>query len=255
MSARICQGLLYILASASAAGAAVVQRRGEIAYDSVVGFPKTVPDGIGAVYQKFQPYLQVDTDCAPFPAVDASGNTNSGLSHNDDQHDSCSSSPGQVYVRSAALNSSYALMYSWYFPKDSPLPGLGHRHEWEGVVVWIDDPEAAQPQLLGVAASAHGKYQTHRSPSLQESRPLIRYFNVFLVNHQMGFTSRRGDEQPLVAWESLPEAARDALQSADFGDATVPFKDGSFEKNLREAALTADNRCEVEDDIPLCLSL
>ncbi|KAE9106020.1 hypothetical protein PF010_g12585 [Phytophthora fragariae] len=32
-------------------------------------------------------------------------------------------------------------MYSWYFPKDSPSSRMGHRHDWEHVVVWINNPD------------------------------------------------------------------------------------------------------------------
>lgn len=129
-------------------------------------------------------------------------------------------------------------MYAWYFPKDSPSTGLGHRHDWEGVVVWLDSPSSSSATLLGVAASGHGGFETSTSPSLSaEGRPLIKYHNVFPVNHQMGFTDVQGGEQPLVAWESLPETARDALQATDFGAANVPFRDGNFEENLGKAAL------------------
>lgn len=51
----------------------------------------------------------------------------------------------------------------------------------------------------------------------------------------MGFTSTRGGQQPLIAWESLPAAAKTALTNTDFGDANVPFKDSSFANNLAAA--------------------
>jgi hypothetical protein len=44
-----------------------------------------------------------------------------------------------------------------------------------------------------------------------------------------------GGQQPLIAWESLPAAALDALQNTDFGAATVPFKDSTFAGNLAKA--------------------
>ena len=46
-------------------------------------------------------------------------------------------------------------MYSWYMPKDSPSSGLGHRHEWENVVVWLSG-QSESATLRGVAISAHG---------------------------------------------------------------------------------------------------
>lgn len=139
----------------------------------------------------------------------------------------------------AANASGHALMYSWYMPKDSPSSGLGHRHDWEGCVVWLSGSDPASARLLGVAASGHGGFETTTDPALADgtTRPLIRYYNVFPVNHQIGFASDVGGEQPMVAWESLPDAAREALQNTGFGSGNVPFKDGNFEENLGKAAL------------------
>jgi hypothetical protein len=38
-----------------------------------------------------------------------------------------------------------------YFPKDSPSDGLGHRHDWEGIVVWVNNPVATNQEVLGVS--------------------------------------------------------------------------------------------------------
>lgn len=51
----------------------------------------------------------------------------------------------------------------------------------------------------------------------------------------MGLSFEQGGQQPLIAWESLPDAARNALQTTDFGSATVPFKDSTFAGNLAAA--------------------
>ena len=51
----------------------------------------------------------------------------------------------------------------------------------------------------------------------------------------MGLTETVGGTQPLIAWESLPSAASEALENTDFGDATVPFKDSTFDGNLESA--------------------
>ena len=58
---------------------------------------------------------------------------------------------------------------------------------------------------------------------------------MMLTFLRLGFTSTPGGQQPLIAWESLPTAARNALQNTDFGSANVPFKDGNFESNLAKA--------------------
>jgi hypothetical protein len=57
-----------------------------------------------------------------------------GLDGNTD----CTSSTGQVYARATAYDyetATYAIMYSWYMPKDEPSFDLGHVNDWEGVIV------------------------------------------------------------------------------------------------------------------------
>ena len=122
-------------------------------------------------------------------------------------------------------------------PKDQPSIGLGHRHDWEGVVVWIDSLNSANQKIAAVSTSSHGnfnKFVGSKAP-LDGSRALIRYFNIWPTNHQTGVTNKKGGEQPLIAWESLTEAARVGLSERDFGSATVPFKDSTFEGNLEKA--------------------
>lgn len=107
-------------------------------------------------------------------------------------------------------------LQQWYMPKDSPSTGLGHRHDWEGIVVWLSGATTSAT-LLGVAASAHGDFDTTTSPNLSGTSPLIRYYSTYPVNHQLGFTSTVGGQQPLIAYESLTSAARTALENTDFG--------------------------------------
>ena len=122
-------------------------------------------------------------------------------------------------------------------PKDSPSDGLGHRHEWEGVVVWLKSATStAASNIAAVCPSAHGDWNCATTGyTLSGTKPLIEYKSTWPVNHQLGLTTAVGGTQPLIAWESLPTAARDALQTVDFGDATVPFKDATFSGNLAAA--------------------
>jgi hypothetical protein len=60
----------------AAAQASVINRRGVINHDAVVGFPELAPNTTeGIAYLKFKPWLDVPHGCVPHPAVDASGNT------------------------------------------------------------------------------------------------------------------------------------------------------------------------------------
>lgn len=45
------------------------------------------------------------------------------------------------------------------------------------------------------------------------------------LNHELGFDTDDGGEQPMIAWEFLSYATWDTLQNYDFGPSNVPFKD------------------------------
>lgn len=127
-------------------------------------------------------------------------------------------------------------MYAWYWPKDQLIPGLGHRHDWESIVVWLSD-ESMSASFLGLAVSAHGGYATSTSPDLSGSSPLIQYVSYFPLNHQLDFIWAKGGQQPLIAWESMPAVAQQALADTDWGAANVPFTEANFLKNLGKASL------------------
>ncbi|KAH6955440.1 necrosis inducing protein-domain-containing protein [Fusarium avenaceum] len=214
-----------------------VERRAVISHDAVVGFPQTVPSTTaGSLYLKYKPFLKVFNGCVPFPAVDSQGNTGAGLNPTGSSNGGCSSSTGQVYARGQAYNGRYAIMYSWYMPKDSPSTGLGHRHDWENAVIWLSS-ESTSATVVGMAVSQHGGYDRRASGTFSGNSPLVGYTANWPTNHQMIFTNDQGGQQPLIAWESLTAAARTSLTSTDFGSANVPFKDGSFESNLGKAVI------------------
>lgn len=257
-----------LLATVGVVANPILKARAVIAHDAVVGFAEAVPSGaVGNVYEAYQPFLYVVNGCVPFPAVNSAGNTgyvshppilnnakfrSGGLATSGSSNGQCSSSPGQIYVRGTASNGRYAVMYSWcvsspppqptsymrnrYFPKDSPSSGLGHRHDWEGVIVWLSSATATTAaNVLAVCPSAHGGWDCNTSFSLSGTGPLIKYESIWPVNHATDFTTTKGGQQPLIAWESLTAAARTALENTDFGDAIVPFKDGTFAGNLAAA--------------------
>ncbi|KAI3326113.1 NPP1-domain-containing protein [Xylariaceae sp. AK1471] len=225
--------VLSLVAAGLGIHAAPLEARAVIAHDAVVGFAQSA----SALALKYKPWLKVVNGCVPFPAVDAAGNTGGGLAPSGNPDGGCSSSTGQVYTRSAQYGSYYAIMYSWYMPKDSPSSGLGHRHDWESIVVWLNSATAANPTIVGLSTSAHGDFDTITSNfPLDGTRPKIQYYSTWPIDHQLGITDAIGGEQPLIAWESLTAAARTALENTDFGDANVPFKDANFQSNLAEAS-------------------
>lgn len=183
--------------------------------------------------KKFQPYLRVSNGCVPFPAVDWWGNTSGGLQATGTHNSDCSSSTGQIYVRSTWYNGVWAIMYSWYFPKDYP----GHRHDWEAIVVWIDNPANANPAIQRIAYSQHGEFERHAAEPfyMDGNHPKVDYGAIFPFGHVLSRTNAKGGTQPLVHWDQISSAARDALNTVSFGDANVPFNDNNFWNNLGKA--------------------
>ena len=161
----------------------------------------------------------------------------------------CSSSPGQVYARAGPYNSAYAIMYSWYMPKDSPPDGLGHRHDWENIVVWLSS-QSEDATVRGVAISAHGEYQKVKG-NFAGTRPKIGYISIWPVNHQLVDTPEQGGEQPLIAWDSMTDEARKTLDTVSFGDASAKFvdKENTF-KNRLEKSFVTDSNSEEPIDFP-----
>jgi hypothetical protein len=154
----------------------------------------------------------------------------------------CSSSDGQVYARGNTFPNSFAIMYSWYMPKDQPVAGTsGHRHEWESIIVWLSG-ESEDAEYLGIAYSGHGGYSTRKSgegdaSGFDGSRPLVGYGTNGILNHELSFPDVKGGEQPLIDWGAMTPAAREALRTHDFRDANVPFNDKNFYDNLEKGSL------------------
>ncbi|KAL6366292.1 hypothetical protein LRP88_00040 [Fusarium phalaenopsidis] len=145
---------------------------------------------------------------------------------------------GQTYVRGAWHKGKFGLMYAWYFPKDQPNAGNvvgGNRHDWENVVVWIDNPDNANPRIAGFAVSGHGDYSRTTNPIREGDKVKVEYFTQLGLNHALQMSNTRGDTHWLLQWESMDARSRNTLQNANFGKANVPFKDGNFFNNLDKA--------------------
>nr|5NNW_A Chain A, kDa protein elicitor [Pythium aphanidermatum]5NNW_B Chain B, kDa protein elicitor [Pythium aphanidermatum]5NNW_C Chain C, kDa protein elicitor [Pythium aphanidermatum]5NNW_D Chain D, kDa protein elicitor [Pythium aphanidermatum]5NO9_A Chain A, kDa protein elicitor [Pythium aphanidermatum]5NO9_B Chain B, kDa protein elicitor [Pythium aphanidermatum]5NO9_C Chain C, kDa protein elicitor [Pythium aphanidermatum]5NO9_D Chain D, kDa protein elicitor [Pythium aphanidermatum] len=208
-----------------------------INHDAVPVWPQPEPaDATQALAVRFKPQLDVVNGCQPYPAVDPQGNTSGGLKPSGSQAAACRDmSKAQVYSRSGTYNGYYAIMYSWYMPKDSPSTGIGHRHDWENVVVWLDN--AASANIVALSASAHSGYKKSFPADksyLDGITAKISYKSTWPLDHELGFTTSAGKQQPLIQWEQMTQAARDALESTDFGNANVPFK-SNFQDKLVKA--------------------
>jgi Necrosis inducing protein (NPP1) len=183
-----------------------------------------------------------------------SNNNSAGLNPTGATNGDCSSSTGQIYVRGTTYGDYYALMYSCryypapsefailippgYMPKDEPSNGLGHRHDWEGVIVWLSSATSTTADnILAVCPSAHGGWDCSTDGyTLSGTSPLIKYESIWPLDHSMWLTTTVGGQQPLIAWESLPTVAQTALDDTDFGSAIVPFINAHLDTNLANAS-------------------
>nr|6QBE_A Chain A, Nep1-like protein [Hyaloperonospora arabidopsidis] len=210
-------------------------------HDAIVPFsepkPVTISEKAGV---KFKPLLDVNTGCAPYAAVNAEGETSGGLQTSGDPESGCRGSKygSQVYGRSTWYNDVWAIMYAWYFPKDSPMLLMGHRHDWENVVVFINDPDEVEPTILGCSTSWHSgyiKYAPCPTDSINGSSVMIKYEHSFPLNHALNITKDAGAYQDLIMWHQMPDLARRALNDTDFGKAITPMNDLNFMEKIEAA--------------------
>ncbi|ETK96831.1 hypothetical protein L915_00540 [Phytophthora nicotianae] len=136
-------------------------------------------------------------------------------------------------------------MYAWYFPKDIKDVGLikkALRHDWVNLVVWLDNPALAKPKILATATSTFGAYYKNskpfkRSEVINGITPKVCYDNDDYKGwHTIFPFHEEGEYQDLIQWNQLTDAAREAFENGDFGEANVPFNDAYFETNLKSAS-------------------
>lgn len=224
----------------------------------VVAFPGTalaaapgaLPANADNTEQAYQPAYDYDTDgCYSAPAIGPTGTLNGGLkptgSLNGQCRDASALDNTNSYSRAKCNNGWCAIIYGLYFEKDQALAGSsigGHRHDWEHVVVWVQDGVAQY-----VSTSNHGGFSIHHrnSVSWDGTHPKIVYHKDGIRTHcfRLAGTS---DEPPenhkgtwqfpaLVGWNGYPAGVRDKLTAADWGSANFGLKDGSFNSHLAKA--------------------
>ncbi|RLN50722.1 hypothetical protein BBP00_00010004 [Phytophthora kernoviae] len=184
-----------------------------IGHDEITPWYQEVPDSISEkAAVRFKPRLRIASGCDPYPAVNSLGQTGGGLKPTGNPRGKCrgNGAGAQVYGHSRWHYDRWAIMYSWYFPKDSPSPGLGHRHDWEHAIVWIDNPEVENPKIIGAATSSHNGYEKYSS---------------------VPASCLEGD----ALKDQMTDEARQALNTVSFGKANCPFNDGNFGGKLDKA--------------------
>ncbi|OWY90169.1 hypothetical protein PHMEG_00041827 [Phytophthora megakarya] len=231
-----------------------------IDHDKIEPFPQPEPVTVSEKAAiKFKPQLATSRSiCVPFPAVNAAGEITGGLKGTNGD-DACKYAPkgSQIYGRSGWYRDVWAIMYAWYFPKGFSWTAFpNRRHDWQSVVVWIDNPALESPKIVGASTSKSDTnyfkdtkmwpyyfagYQSRGVRSGRASRLLADGSNTTLrfkhaADPDMEFSSWDGEFQDLIMWEQLTDGARGALNDGkNFGDSEVPFNDDHFEKHLDKA--------------------
>ena len=150
--------LLFLVAGAAAAPFAdvesnVIGKRAnsdfqQVPHNSIKYIPENVRAGVeGNAIRRYEPYLHIASGCQSYPAVSITGQVGGGLDNTGSSSGGCNDpSNGQTYARGGWYQGRYAIMYAFYFPKDQIADGPangGHRHDWENVVIWIDNRKFA----------------------------------------------------------------------------------------------------------------
>ncbi|MFF5186020.1 NPP1 family protein [Streptomyces sp. NPDC000345] len=212
--------------------------------------PQALPQNAEAAELTYQPAFDYDTDgCYPTPAIGPDGTINGGLkptgSLSGDCHDASDLDNTNSYSRYKCNNGWCAYMYSLYFEKDQAISGSsigGHRHDWEHVVVWVQNG-----QVQYVSTSNHGSFTVHAASTVrfEGTHPKAVYHKDGISTHcfRLGNSNDEPPENaehtwqypPLVGWNGYPAGLRDKLSAYDFGSAHFGLKDGSFANNLSSA--------------------
>lgn len=164
-------------------------------------------------------------------------------------------------------------MYGYYFEKDVALEnvcgvGAGHRHDWEHVVVWVQDN-----QVRYVAASAHGDYDNRPVGDIrmEGDRAKIVYHKEGPSTHAFRFGNEDDDnienhkgvwfQGALISYEGFPDSGlRDSMIGNDWGSAAIDFSDDRFAEALEKAKgdhggdITLDTSTDDENSpgVPSC---
>ncbi|WP_318843069.1 NPP1 family protein [Myceligenerans pegani] len=211
-----------------------------------------LPPNHTSFQRTFQPYFDYDGDgCLPVAAIDDAGRLNGGLKDTGPVTGECRSGhlgKANTYSRATCNNGWCAIAYSLYFEKDMSCDGCtatSHRHDWEGVVVWV--PEGSGTPSY-VSVSRHGQYETKRWSDISEKvGPRVKavYHKDGISTHVMRFAKQGEqaeawgdggwDEPALVSWSRLRSDLRDTLNRSSWGDANFPLQDGRFPVELSRA--------------------
>ena len=210
-------------------------------HDLLQPFPEPKPTTVSEIAAiRFKPTLYIEHGCHPYPAVNAQGNTSSGLKPTGPSDGRCKKPPlgSQIYARADWYDDQWGIIFAWFFPKDSVISGIGHRYDWEWIVVWINNPNVSVPILKGVTTvESEGLVRTDRieADQLSPNGPKFEY-DIEDNRHYIELSEEDGESQPLIMWHQMTPEAQCALNNAKWNkDRLMPLADDVFKFNLANA--------------------
>lgn len=209
--------------------------------------PPNLPQNASGYEQSFSPAYDYDTDgCYATSAIGPDGTLATGLAIGGAVNGSCRDQwdldASQTYSREKCNNGWCAVMYASYFEKDQTMDGPvavgSHRHDWEHVVVWVDQ---STNQVEHVSITEHSGSATYPRSQVrfEGSHPKIVYHKDGVSTHLFRLANGNDDPPenhygtwrypPVVGWNGWPSTSlRDRLMTADFGGASIKIDDGDF---------------------------
>lgn len=229
MNRNILKGIILLPLSVNSAYAI-----NSISHDQVQPITETV---VEALHSKFLPWIDVEHGCDYQAAININGEVSAGLKASGRSNGDCESLSGQVYAKSEVFSDgTTAIMYAYYFAKDHALWGGlgGHRHDWEHVVIWIDDNE----EVISAAYSSHGDYSKTASPLMLGSNIVVKYSASFTTHSLFEADSTNSiSQENLVSYDNLSDNIRANLDGNDWGNAVFPLKSSKFSGYLEASRL------------------
>ncbi|CAI5712263.1 unnamed protein product [Hyaloperonospora brassicae] len=211
-------------------------------HDQVAPFPEKEPKSFTeCAAHKYNPTLHISHGCSPYPAVNIDGMVSGGLKATGKANGNCAGAAlgDQVYARSMWKYHHWAIMYAYFFPKDSVVSGKGHRYDWEWVVIWLNNPDVNVSRIEAVSVLGREverynfvdidpKYFADGVPQLEYEAHGDRHF--------VTLSTDIGRSPDLVVWHEMSDHARCALNKHGWNEnELMPMSDDKFEKNLERA--------------------
>ncbi|KOV71665.1 hypothetical protein ADL00_07235 [Streptomyces sp. AS58] len=217
-----------------------------------------MPQNAWDLEQTYSPAMDYDTDsCYTTAALQSDWRTNPGLPLdgswnpvNGGCRDHNRLEQSNSYSRPKCNNGWCAIMYALYAEKDQESPWAGHTHDWEHVIVWVNNNK-----VRFVSATAHGKWYSRCGTCAGGVRydpsgthPKIVYHKDGGGTHALRFADPADDAVEnstggwfyprLIGWEwGYPGGVqmRDHFINTNWGKAKLELKDENMQQQLAKA--------------------